>query len=330
MGVKDDLTKRYMSRPDVFADAFNYLIYDGQPIIKPENLHELDTAAIVAPYDEGNGDIQTSTQKSRDVLKQWVGMYDENATYLLLGVENQSHVHYAMPARNLIYDAINYDNQIRNMVGKRRRRKTDQRTTSAKDRAGEYLSGFRKSDRLIPVITLVIYFGSKEWDGPLTLREMYSIQDEHILKFAVDYRLNIISPAGMADGEFEKLQTDLREVMSYIKYAGNGEKLTEVVTGNKRFRRINRDTAIMINTLTGSKIKIHQREETVDMCVAIQQIEQRGLQQGRAEGRVEGIHNLIEVMRRLNLSRDVILYQVKLQYNLTDEQAEAYMQDCDE
>ena len=35
-------------------------------------------------------------------------------------------------------------------------------------------------------------------------------------------------------------------------------------------------------------------------------------------------------MRRLNLSRDVILYQVKLQYNLTDEQAEAYMQDCDE
>ena len=65
-------------------------------------------------------------------------------------------------------------------------------------------------------------------------------------------------------------------------------------------------------------------------CLAIQQIEQRGLQQGRAEGRAEGIHNLIEVMRRLNLSRDVILYQVKLQFDLTDEQAEAYMQDCDE
>ncbi len=42
MGNKDNLTKRFMSRPDVFVNAFNYLIYDGEPVINPDDLIELD------------------------------------------------------------------------------------------------------------------------------------------------------------------------------------------------------------------------------------------------------------------------------------------------
>lgn len=45
---------------------------------------------------------------------------------------------------------------------------------------GEFLSGFWKTDRLIPVITLVIYLGSDSWDAPLSLKEMYSITDSVI------------------------------------------------------------------------------------------------------------------------------------------------------
>lgn len=32
-------------------------------------------------------------------------------------------------------------------------------------KSDEYLSGFMKDDRLLPVVTLVVYFGSKEWTG---------------------------------------------------------------------------------------------------------------------------------------------------------------------
>ncbi len=34
---------------------------------------------------------------------------------------------------------------------------------------------------LIPVVTLVIYFGSDSWDAPLSLKEMYSNVDDAIL-----------------------------------------------------------------------------------------------------------------------------------------------------
>ncbi len=36
---------------------------------------------------------------------------------------------------------------------------------------------------LIPVVTLVIYFGSDSWDAPLSLKEMYSNVDDAILVF---------------------------------------------------------------------------------------------------------------------------------------------------
>lgn len=34
----------------VFADAFNYLIYNGEQVINPHKLHPLDTIAIGVPY----------------------------------------------------------------------------------------------------------------------------------------------------------------------------------------------------------------------------------------------------------------------------------------
>ena len=151
---KDTLTKAFMERPDVFADIFNFLIYDGEQVIKAEELQAMDTTAIALPF--GLNGTQAPVQKIRDVLKQWVLKRDDNAAYLLLGVENQSDIHYAMPVRNMLYDAMQYSAQADATAKAHRQTKGGDRHTS-----GEYLSGFYRSDQLIPVITLVIYFGAK-------------------------------------------------------------------------------------------------------------------------------------------------------------------------
>ena len=41
----------------------------------------------------------------------------------------------------------------------------------------EFLSGLKKGDRLIPVISLVIYYSPDSWDGPRTLHEMLNWED---------------------------------------------------------------------------------------------------------------------------------------------------------
>ena len=50
MGKVDTVTKAYMRKNNIFADAFNYLIYDGKPVVNPEQLRELDTTEIALPF----------------------------------------------------------------------------------------------------------------------------------------------------------------------------------------------------------------------------------------------------------------------------------------
>ena len=50
MGKIDIATKQYMSHKDVIADAFNFFIYDGKQVIKPEKLEKIDTAEFALPY----------------------------------------------------------------------------------------------------------------------------------------------------------------------------------------------------------------------------------------------------------------------------------------
>ena len=86
MGLIDTEGKNYLSNEKIFADAFNFLLYDGKQVINPKDLKELDTTLIAIPY--GNN-ARVPTQKYRDLLKLWCAMMDDNAVYMILGAEIQ-------------------------------------------------------------------------------------------------------------------------------------------------------------------------------------------------------------------------------------------------
>lgn len=69
MGKKDAITKDYMNDPCIFADVFNFFMYDGRQVILPEQLHSLDAAEIAIPYmADGKG---YPIQKFRDNSNTW-------------------------------------------------------------------------------------------------------------------------------------------------------------------------------------------------------------------------------------------------------------------
>jgi len=43
----------------------------------------------------------------------------------------------------------------------------DHKINKAGASSDEYLSGFLKNDHLLPIVTIVVYFGAVEWDGSL-------------------------------------------------------------------------------------------------------------------------------------------------------------------
>ena len=303
--IKDTIVKEYIGNPEIFADVFNFFLYDGEQKIKPENLTEKDVtelvtlpAAIKGQELSGEVDVSikrsqmhkrskrktdgsNSAQKHRDLLKFAAMMQDSYANYVILGVENQMEVHYAMPVRNMVYDALQYDKQVAMIAAANRRNKRFFSGTMRNN--GEFLSGFLRTDKILPVITLTLYFGTEPWDGPLSLREMYDINDSKLLDFVPDYRVQLIQPMTLSEDDFEKFHTSLREVLQTIKYSVDAQKLTEYIVQNERMHHLELSAANVINTVAGIGLEIRQDRGKVDMCKAIEDLKAESREEGRAE-----------------------------------------------
>ena len=79
-----------MSDNQIFADAFNFFIYGGRPVIRPEQLHPLDAAVSQTIYRQQD---HHTLFKLRDELKYVSLMADASTAYAILGIENQSSIH---------------------------------------------------------------------------------------------------------------------------------------------------------------------------------------------------------------------------------------------
>ena len=126
MGKADIESRKYMRDTAHFADVVNYYVFGGRQIVRPDDLTPLDTAEVVIPY--GNG-ARSPVQKYRDTVKLWSAMTDDRAVYVILGAENQTEVHYAMPVRSGLYDFLNYADQV-SEAGKSYRKKTQKENGS--------------------------------------------------------------------------------------------------------------------------------------------------------------------------------------------------------
>ena len=314
---KDTYTKKYMSNNNIFADAFNFLIYNGKQVIKPENLRTLDTSVLSIPF-ENNNNIQAPIQKIRDLLKSVEIKEDGENIYLILGIENQSEIHYAIPARNMLYDSLEYSRQIES-ISKNHRKLKEYKGISAR----EFLSGFYKGDRLIPVITLVIYFGYDEWTAPRSIYDMFEIKNKEILSFVNNYQINLIAPFELDYEKAEKLHSNLKEVLLYIKNSNDKEKLRDLVQNDKKFSKLERDAAYVINAFTNSNLKIDENQEVFDMCKALLDIKEEGRLEGKEEGRLEGgIISMVEMCKEFGISFSDTIKKISSRFGLSEEEAE--------
>lgn len=157
----DTVVKNYWRNNEQFADIFNAVLFNGNKVIKPEELEDMDTEeSLVLEHKEY---IQ-SIVAARDNVKIRKKSTTYDAEFVILGLEGQECIHYAMPLRVMGYDYSTYKKQYDDNAAKRKKEKG-----LTED---EYLSGMKKTDKFIPVITIVIYYGEKPWDGAVSLHGM--------------------------------------------------------------------------------------------------------------------------------------------------------------
>lgn len=144
----DTVLKNYWNDNEQFADFFNAVLFHGKPIIHPEELEDVDTEeSSVLEHRE----YAESIKASRDNIKIQKKSTIYGVQLVLLGLESQERIHYAMPMRIMGYDYGSYKKQYDSNA------KKYQNSDGLEE--DEFLSKMKKIDKLIPVITIVIYYG---------------------------------------------------------------------------------------------------------------------------------------------------------------------------
>lgn len=160
-----------------------------------------------------------------------------------------------------------------------------------KDLSGaEYISGFGKEDHLLPVLNLVIYFGEKEWDRPMCLKDMMDLTGipERIQEEIADYPIHLIEVRKYP--HLDRFRTDLKCVFGFLHYSSDPEKLMAFIDKNKEeFSSLPQDAfdliAVMSNAKNLKKIKKGNRnKEEYDMCQAIDMLVADGEERGEKQG----------------------------------------------
>ena len=268
---KDSAVKRFLENPAHFCDLFNGSLFGGKQVLKAGSLESLPGEAIVSFADKDGRKV--TVKRYRDAVRKACG----NALYAIFAVEGQDKAHYAMPVREMLYDAMSYTSQVE-QAALRHRENGDYQNSA------QFLSGFFPEDRLVPVVTLCLYYGTTPWDGPMELLDMMDIPEEFedMRPYLSNYRLNLIQPE---NAEPDNFRTDWKLIFSLLKMAGDGTGMKEYIQENSEmFRHIPPDTYDMLKALLHAdrwwKADADSGKGETDMCKALEEIEEMAKQEG--------------------------------------------------
>ena len=308
MGQADVNVNLWLKDTKRFADLFNAILFHGETVILPENLHPSpETAAVSLQDAQGKNVVK---KQYRDIIMNW----QDQAVLMLLAVESQTAVHYAAPLKVMLYDSMEYAEQVR----------VKWKEHPPCLSSAEFLSRFQKNDKLIPVITLVFYYGTEEWDGPLELHQMFDLGTEKshaelLKKYLPNYHINLVDVRRLEN--LESFQSDLQIVFGMLQCSQDKYAMRTYIANHKEyFQKLDLETyhalGAFLNFRQLMEINVKQKErEELDMCKALEDIYndgvQAGIEAGIKQGRESGIAQGEEAHKK-----DVAFQMQKLGYPL--------------
>ena len=203
---------------------------------------------------------------------------DRNICY---GIEIETESDYSMPERIMVYDACDYEYQINRLAQEHRDKKAYAGYRERKSRVKE-------SDRILPMVTMVLYLGEGHWKGKQKLSQLCRKTTE----------LGKLSGKGFFDYGFclaeadyvnpETYKTDLKEFFQAMQCRGDREKLKQLFRTDS-FRKLGSETERAIARHLHIKRLLYKIEkEELPMCKAFEELMKEERLAGRKEGKRDG------------------------------------------
>ena len=280
MRQKDMVEKLLEDHADVFADIVNVLLFNGERVISETSLKE---TKLSSQYKAETG---KQHEQERDVAKYWT---DGNVRIALCGLENQTSEEKYMPLRVIGYDGASYRQQL------------------LKE---------NNENKIVPVVTLVLYYGTSRWSSPHNLKGVLDINDK-IKPFVNDYKANIFDIAFLDEETVQKFTSDFRIVADFFiqkrmnkNYEPSKQKITHVDEIMK-----------FLGTMTGdSRYEVEfsneEKERGVSMCNVIDKVEKQGIEKGKLEAYfdmfLDGAVTVKKAAEKTNLTEESFLEKFEI------------------
>ena len=144
-------------------------------------------------------------------------------------------------------------------------------------------------------------------------------------KYLPNYKINLVDAERMNEQEIKYFSEDLQVILTMLRYRDSKEELKHYIDENKKFfQNVDYETSQAMKAFLNMKQipgETEQKEETVDMCKAIQEMYDDGVK----DGIQRGIAATIRTCQNLNASRIETFNNIRKEYKLTEEQTEEYL-----
>ena len=283
--TSDGACRTVFSNDVSFASFYNAAIFEGKQIIHLERLvrFEFDISFII-----NDSKRAEDKKRKRDIVVK----SDINGIYCLLGIEHQSSIDETMVIRCGIYEMLEFLKQAEN----------------------------KEYKRLVPQIIVVLYIGTKKWNGPLKLSDYFEIPEE-LKKYFNDWKIILVDVKEMDTSKISDEQT--RYFIETIQsiYKGSYEELNGL-------KNISKEYFLYAATITGSIDQVENvlEGDEIDMCEGMERMaegfrregEARGVIKGRTEGKLEEKQNMLKEQLCIkleslssNLEKQLSIHQLK-------------------
>lgn len=136
----------------------------------------------------------------------------------------------------------------------------------------------RKEDRLHPVLSIVVYYSEKSWDGSLSLKEMMTDMPAEIERLIPDYQMNLVQICESDKYRFHN--DDVRTVFELSReiMKGNFDRINE----KYKDKKVKSELVTVVGKITDSKELIKHREkkeDEINMCTALEKLKDEGRQE---------------------------------------------------
>lgn len=289
MGKNNTIIKQWLSDEGRMASLINGCLFSGKQIFKKEHLKREDgVQGVILRTEDGR---ETVIERYRDL-------------------------------------AISYTEQIRELQ-KIHRAKKDLRGSA------EFLSGMKKEELLSPVVSVVFYYGEEAWNGKMDLHGVLGLDREEyrfLKKYVPNYRVNIINPAEIED--LSSLEESLQMVFGMLKYRKDLQGLKTYVEKNREyFSDIDEESYRAAKMMLGAEsywkdIKSKKENGGMDMCKALEDLRQEGIDIGVEHGVEIGVTHFIEAFQEMGMSYEDTVRKLREKFGLTEENAEQKMKEC--